>query len=123
MARSGAVADVLPHYRGCAGLSSPRIQAVERAVLAEVGWGLFDCARQGSEEDDGTVRLTVAPADGEQVWAAAGPDRPHPSRTGMRDADPTRREDGRGVRRRRPATPALSGRYEGSADTSPVAAS
>ena len=68
--RSGAVGDVLPHYRGCAGLSSPRIQAVERAVLAEVGWGLFDCARQGSEEGDGTVRLTVAPADGEQVWAA-----------------------------------------------------
>ncbi len=68
--RSGAVADVLPHYRGCAGLASPRIQAVERAVLAEVGWDLFDCARQGSEEGDGTVRLTMVQADGEQVWAA-----------------------------------------------------
>ena len=68
--RSGAVGDVLPHYRGCAGLGSPRIQALERAVLAEVGWGLFDCARHGSEEDDGSVRLSVARADGEQVWAA-----------------------------------------------------
>ena len=68
--RSGAVADVLPLYRGCAGLTSPRIQAVERAVLAAVGWGLFDCARQGSEEEDGTVRLTVAHPDGEQVWTA-----------------------------------------------------
>ena len=68
--RSGAVADVLPLYRGCAGLTSPRIQAVERAVLAEVGWGLFGCTRQGFEEGDGTVRLSVASADGEQVWAA-----------------------------------------------------
>jgi hypothetical protein len=68
--RSGAVADVLPHYRGCAGLTSPRIQAVERAVLAEVGWGLFDCARHGSEEDDGTVRLTVERTHGQQVWEA-----------------------------------------------------
>ena len=34
--------------------SPPRgIQAVERAVLSEVGWGLFDCTRQGSEEGDG----------------------------------------------------------------------
>ena len=54
--RSGAVADVLPLYRGCAGLTSPRIQAVERAVLAAVGWSLFDCARRGSEEDDGQSR-------------------------------------------------------------------
>lgn len=68
--RSGPVADVLPHYRGCAGLTSPRIQAVERVVLAEVGWDLFDRARHGSEEDDGTVRVTVGRADGEQVWAA-----------------------------------------------------
>ena len=58
--RSGAIADVLHLYRGCAALTSPRIQAMERAVLAEVGWGLFDCARQGSEEADGTVRLSVA---------------------------------------------------------------
>jgi hypothetical protein len=66
--RSGAIADVLHLYRGCAGLASPRIQAMERAVLAEVGWGLFDCARQGFETPDGTVRLSVARADGEQVW-------------------------------------------------------
>jgi hypothetical protein len=68
--RSGAVVDVLPLYRGCAGLTTPRIQAVERAVLAEVGWGLFDCARQGSEQGDGNVRLSVSHADGEQVWTA-----------------------------------------------------
>ncbi len=68
--RSGAVSDLLRHYRGCAGLASPRMQAVERAVLAEVGWDLFDSGRHGSEEEDGTVRLTVSRADGEQVWAA-----------------------------------------------------
>ncbi len=68
--RSGPVSDVLPHYRGCAGLTSPHIQAVERAVLAEVGWSLLDCTRQGSEEDDGTVRLTVGQAHDQQVWEA-----------------------------------------------------
>ena len=68
--RSGAIADVLPLYRGCAGLTSPRIQAMERAVLAQVGWGLFDCNRQGSEMADGTVRLSIPEPDGEQVWTA-----------------------------------------------------
>jgi hypothetical protein len=68
--RSGPVADVLGHYRGCAGLSSPRLQALERAVLAEVGWDLLDCPRHGSEESDGTVRLTVERHEDEQVWSA-----------------------------------------------------
>ncbi len=118
--RTGAVADVLPHYRGCAGLGSPRIQAVERAVLAEVGWGLLDSARRGSEEDDGTVQMTVTGADGEQIWEAqvrtAAPSlsldvgcRSNP--TGRRPRSSSSKTCGACTERR----------YEGSADTSPVA--
>jgi hypothetical protein len=68
--RSDPVADVLFHYRGCAGLTSPRIQALERAVLGEVGWSLFDYARRGSEERDGTVKLDVFHTEGRQSWSA-----------------------------------------------------
>jgi hypothetical protein len=66
--RSGQIADVLPHYRGCAGLGSPRIQALERAVLSELGWDLLDRERFGTELDDGLVRLTVRQPDGDQHW-------------------------------------------------------
>jgi hypothetical protein len=66
--RSGQITDVLPHYRGCAGLASPRIQALERAVLAELGWELLDRERFGTELDDGLVRLTVRQPDGDQHW-------------------------------------------------------
>ena len=58
------VDDLLPHYRGCAGLPSPALQALERAVLAEVGWDLFDCRRTGTELGDGRVRLDVSGPDG-----------------------------------------------------------
>jgi hypothetical protein len=70
--REGPVADLLPHYRGCAGLGSPALQALERAVLAEVGWGLFDCRRAGTDLGNGRVRLDVTGADGvgRGSWAA-----------------------------------------------------
>jgi hypothetical protein len=63
--RQGSAADVVASYRGGAGMGSSRIQVIERAVLAEVGWGLLDQARWGEEEDDGTVRLHV---EGAGVW-------------------------------------------------------
>jgi len=70
VAREGPVTDVLDRYRGCAGLASPRVQALERAVLAEVGWGLFDMARWGSDDPDGATRLHVKRPDGPVTWEA-----------------------------------------------------
>lgn len=69
VARSGPVMAVLGHYRGWAGLGSPRLQALERAVLAEVGWDLFDQPRWG-EEDDGVGRLHVEGEAGASIWEA-----------------------------------------------------
>jgi hypothetical protein len=70
--REGPVDDLLPHYRGCAGLGSPALQALERAVLAEVGWDLFDRRRTGTELGGGRVRLDVAGLDGAtRSWEAA----------------------------------------------------
>jgi hypothetical protein len=69
--RSGPLDDIVPRYRGCAGLRSPAVQCVERAVLAEVGWGLLGSARSGEELGHDLVRLTVVdPSGGESVWEA-----------------------------------------------------
>ena len=57
--RDGDAADVADRYRGCAGLTSPAAQALEREVLREVGWGLLDRPRRGVELGDGRVRLDV----------------------------------------------------------------
>jgi hypothetical protein len=69
--RTGPVEEVVDHYRGCAGLPGPQVQAVEREVLRQVGWDLFDQHRTGEVTDDGTVRLTVQ-GRGEplQTWEA-----------------------------------------------------
>lgn len=68
--RRGPLDDVLPRYRGCIGLGSRAQQAVERAVLGEVGWDLFGLARRG-EEADGTTLLHVTGPDGTvTTWAA-----------------------------------------------------
>jgi hypothetical protein len=70
--REGPLDDLLPHYRGCAGLGSPALQALERAVLGEVGWALFACARSGVDLGEGRVRLQVTAPDGSSVgsWEA-----------------------------------------------------
>ena len=68
--RQGPVGDVLSRYRGCAGMGSPRIQVLERAVLGEVGWDLLDLPRWGSEEPDGTVRLHVERSGATDTWEA-----------------------------------------------------
>jgi hypothetical protein len=69
--RVGSIDEVLPHYRGCATLATPRVQALERAVLAEVGWSLFDAPRWG-DEADGRTRLHVRGAAGDiQTWSAS----------------------------------------------------
>jgi len=40
-------AEVAGHYRGCAGLSGPHVQVLEREVLSVVGWDLLDECRTG----------------------------------------------------------------------------
>ena len=64
--RVGPLDDLLPHYRGCTGVGSPELQALEREVLAEVGWELWDLPRFGEELGDGRVRLHV------EGWTAGG---------------------------------------------------
>lgn len=71
VSRQGPVDDLLPHYRGCAGLPSPALQALERAVLGEVGWALFDCRRTGRDLGGGRVHLEVTDPDGAvRAWEA-----------------------------------------------------
>jgi hypothetical protein len=79
--RSGPVTAVLGHYRGWAGLGSPRLQALERSVLAEVGWELFDRPRWGEEQvgrreeqvgggRGDIMRLHVEGSGGVAIWEA-----------------------------------------------------
>lgn len=71
VSRSGPLSEVLGHYRGWSGLASPSLQALERAVLAEVGWELFDCPRWGEDLGAGTVRLHVkGPGSSSATWQA-----------------------------------------------------
>lgn len=68
--RSGPIEAVLGHYRGWSALGSARLQALERAVLGQVGWGLFDRPRGGLVMDQ-RARLHVAEADGSvSSWEA-----------------------------------------------------
>lgn len=68
--RDGSLDDLVPRYRGCSGLGSPRVQALERAVLAEMGWPLLSSVRLGTELPDGTVRLHVQGAGPATTWEA-----------------------------------------------------
>jgi hypothetical protein len=69
--REGPAIEQTPRYRGCAGLASGAVQALERDVLAEVGWDLLDRPRRGEEDGDGTVRLSVdEPGGRTRTWQA-----------------------------------------------------
>ncbi|HLI53031.1 MAG TPA: sucrase ferredoxin [Acidimicrobiales bacterium] len=66
--RSVPFAEVADRYRGCAGLPSPEVQAVEREVLRSVGWELLDRPRTGMvtgerTADGGLVTRLEAGAD------------------------------------------------------------
>jgi hypothetical protein len=79
--REGPLEDLLPRYRGCSGLGSSAVQALERAVLAELGWELFDMPRRGEDLGEDRVALTVEHPDGTtSVWEALvrGESRPVP---------------------------------------------
>ncbi|HEX3566494.1 MAG TPA: sucrase ferredoxin [Acidimicrobiales bacterium] len=68
--REGTLDDLVPRYRGCSGLSSPGVQALERAVLAETGWPLLSSLRRGSEHPDGSVSLTAQGPAFSATWEA-----------------------------------------------------
>ncbi|MDA8309955.1 MAG: sucrase ferredoxin [Actinomycetota bacterium] len=77
--RTGPLDDLLPRYRGCSGLGSPGAQALERAVLREVGWPLFDQARSVEDLGAGRLRLSVTGPTGAAAWeATVRPGRMHP---------------------------------------------
>ncbi len=71
-ARRGPIDDVAARYRGCAGLGSPAIQALEAAVLARTGWSLFSWMRRGQRLEGDRHRLTLTgPDDAEgATWEA-----------------------------------------------------
>jgi hypothetical protein len=68
VSRADPVSTYVHQYRGCAGMSSPAVQAVERAVLGEIGWDLLDRPRSGEEAGDGTVTLVVGTGEGQRTW-------------------------------------------------------
>jgi hypothetical protein len=53
----GPVGSVISRYRGCASLGSPAQQAVEKAVLSEVGWSLLSSWRRAVDLGGGLVGL------------------------------------------------------------------
>jgi hypothetical protein len=67
VSRSEPVGSYLHQYRGCTGMSSSAVQAVEHAVVGEIVWDLFDRPRSG-EETDGTVTLSVGMGEGRRTW-------------------------------------------------------
>jgi hypothetical protein len=78
LGRQGDAALVADRYRGCAGLPSPAVQALEREVLRRIGWGLLDRPRRGVELDGGRLRLEVGGDGGPaaEAWEAdVGPGR------------------------------------------------
>lgn len=66
--RSGPLEPLMDRYRGCSGLASPRIQALERAVFKEVGWSLLAQHRDGRELDDGLVQLDLLDGSSWKRW-------------------------------------------------------
>lgn len=66
--RTGDFAEVAGHYRGCTGLGSPQVQAVELEVLRKVGWSLLQAPRTGSF--DGThADLSWREGEDTVIWA------------------------------------------------------
>jgi hypothetical protein len=79
----GLLGSVLSRYRGCASLGSPAQQAVEKAVLSEVGWPLLSSRRRAVDLGGALVRLETELYGS---WEAA-------AREGRRVAQPDCRSD------------------------------
>jgi hypothetical protein len=67
-ARQGSLDDLVPRYRGCPGMDSPALQALERQAFADVGWGWLGWHRTGQHLDGGRVRVTGTSPAGEVAW-------------------------------------------------------
>ena len=74
----GPVSEVVSRYRGCATLGPPPHQAVEKSVLAEVGWPLLSSWRLSSNLGDGWVRLATEVAGTWEGRVAEGRHVPQP---------------------------------------------
>jgi hypothetical protein len=101
--RDGRLDDLLPRYRGCAGLGSPVAQAAERVAFAEVGWAWLDHRRRATPTGGGAVRIdAVAPDGAARSWeVTVGPGRCLPVPECGRDpAEATKSEVELVVRRR-----------------------
>ena len=79
VARQGPLDTLLAHYRGCTGVGSPAVQAVERAAFAEVGWDWLGWRRWADELGGGRIRLVGDAPDGtRRAWTALVAERERP---------------------------------------------
>jgi hypothetical protein len=77
--QAGDFADVAGAYRGCPGLDSPQVQALEVEVLRRVGWSLLDTHRTGSF-DQMIAQLTWEEGGQAVTWTGkVGPGRTIPA--------------------------------------------
>jgi hypothetical protein len=69
--RNRPASELISHYRGCSGLESPQMQALEAAVLSEVGWSILDRPRWSGEDlpDQSVFQLVIA-GERETRWEA-----------------------------------------------------
>ncbi|HXW78830.1 MAG TPA: sucrase ferredoxin [Acidimicrobiales bacterium] len=74
----GDLGPLLRQYRGCATVGSPGAQALERAVLAEVGWDLFGSPRRAIDLGEGAVRLETELAGSWEATVREGRRVPQP---------------------------------------------
>jgi hypothetical protein len=75
---AGPLSDALSRYRGCATLGPPAHQAVEKSLLAEVGWPLLSSWRRSFARDDGWVRVQTELAGTWEARAVEGRHVPQP---------------------------------------------
>lgn len=78
--RRGDLDDLLPRYRGNAGMPSPAAQAVERIGFEATGWSWLDHRRRCLDLGGGRWRLeSIGPDGAERSWEAeVGPGRRMP---------------------------------------------
>jgi hypothetical protein len=74
----GPLADVVSRYRGCATLGAPPQQAVDKSVLAEVGWPLLSSWRRAWSAGDGLVQLETESSGTWEARVAEGRHVPQP---------------------------------------------
>ncbi len=102
--RAGDFADAAGHYRGCPGLDSPQVQALEAEVLRRVGWSLLDTtAHRLVRWKERAVDLGGRRTDGH--LDSRRPPRPHHPRAGMHGAAVSRQQERNGMGRHRGAPP------------------